>query len=477
MSSLLTPDLCIVGDSAGGLRAALLAAAFGVPTILIRTGASDEKRMMQLSTWAAAAAAAHQIGQASYFGIRTHQADLDWNALISRLSDHSRIITTRFSDARLSALGIRVIKADPQFESTRILRAGEYRIAARRFILALDTHAAALNGDENAHPLLFTPETLDQLTTRPQKMVVIGDNADALTYAQSFARLGIATSLIAPGQVLANEDPEQVAILTAAIQRDGVAIHAERSAIALRRENNVLRLMFSGERPDHNDNNNHIEEADAVLNCMRAPSGLDQLGLAIAGIGAGPEGIIVDANLRTSNRAVFAVGDCVSVRCPGQGLAAARAQADCVMRQILFRWPLRYDAARIPRMCSTDPSFAAIGLTESEARQRHGAISVLRSPMAENDLAMAYGDVEGHAKILLDRRGRLLGASLTGAGARELISAWTALLGQKPAPLRQTVPPSPSFAETPRRALLEAYAPPARSKAIRALIAFLRKFG
>lgn len=467
MSSVLTPDLCIIGDSAGGVRAALLAAAFGVPTILIRTGTSDEKRALFASRFAAASNLAHRIRNATDFGLQAGQCDVDVAALTARLAADAQLIATRFSNARFAALGVRVMEGTPRFESTEVLCVDAYRIAARRFILALDTEPAQVQTDGDGSCVMLTPETIDSLEALPKNLIVMGHDADALIYAQSFARFGVTTSLVAADGLLPHEDPEQIAIVETALKRDGVVVHAHRGEMTDGRADGG-RLAVGGAA---------LSEKQAILNCMRTMAPLDQLGLAMAGIGSGPGGIAVDDRLRTSNRAVFAIGPCTSVWRSGDGLAALRAQADLVMRHVLFRLPLRYDSNRIPRAYGTDPEFAAVGLTEAEARRRCGSLSVLRSPFSENDLARTDGGGQGHVKILLDRRGRVLGASLTGPHARELVIPWASTIGAKPASIRQTVPPAPSYAETPRRALLEAYAPLARSKMVRAISAILRRIG
>lgn len=132
----------------------------------------------------------------------------------------------------------------------------------------------------------------------------------------------------------------------------------------------------------------------------------DGLGLDKAGIAHGPAGIRTDRGLRTTNRRVYAIGDCADV--PGSGLRlthVANYHAGLVIRSALFRMPAKVRPETLPRVTYTDPELAAVGLTEEEARARHGSVRVLRWPFSENDRAQAERRTTGHAKLVLDRKG------------------------------------------------------------------------
>ena len=471
MSDLLTPDLCIIGDSAAGLRAALLAGAFGVPTVLVKSGRTiygmDEARHALM----AAANMAASARQSAQFGIRTGDIAADCAAVMARVRAVQGRAALRSATERYRALGVQVIEADPVFESTSVLRAGALRIAARRFVIALPSAPSrpALSG-LTAIPML-TEETVFTLQDWPRRLAVLGTDGVALEWAQALQRLGSAVTLVAAAPLLPDADPEQAAIVTNALRREGVVFkHAYIAAVDSGPMPGTIRLML--------DDNGAagVHDADALLLTGQGRPDMAGLGLAAAGIGSSEAGIRVDHRLRTDNPRIFAMGPCAATGGP-IGHHAALVQADCVIRQILFRLPARYDPGRLPRAVQTDPAWAAAGLNEAEARARHGSIAVLRSAFADNDLAMASAQTSGHAKILLDRRGRLVGASLTGPQAAELIAPWAAALGGKTGALRNMVPPVPTYAETPRRALLESLAPLARNKLLRRLSAWLRRFG
>lgn len=465
----LTPDLCIIGDSAGGLRAALIAAAFGVPTILIRTGAQDEARLIGKMALLSAANTVARMQDAAHFGVMHDGITVNFARVKAHIRNAQDFVAPRESDARLRALGLHVLHGTPHFESTRILAAGEHRIAARRYIMAPGAQNIAPADRPPGTHGIWTTDTILAIDAVPRRLAIIGGGAEALEYAQAFGRLGATVTVLAQGALLAGEDEEQIDIVATSLRREGVAIHcnAPHRAIA-QSETGAWRIAFGA---------GGTAEAEAVLFCATQQTGLDTLGLAAAGIGSDAGGIRIDRRLRSDNPSVFAIGPCASMAGDRPSIAGAVRQADLVMRQILFRLPVTFDPGTIPRASFTDPEWAAAGLTEAEARARHGAISVLRSPFASNERALAERRGKGHAKLLLDRRGRLLGLSLTGPDAGNLIAPWAGLLGQKPKLMGKSMPPCPSLAETPRRALMEAYAPLARSKVLRTLSALIRRFG
>src|SRR5262249_45167554 len=106
-------------------------------------------------------------------------------------------------------------------------------------------------------------------------------------------------------------------------------------------------------------------------------------------------------------------------------------QAELVVRHALLRRRVRFDPETVPRVTFTDPDLAQVGLTEAEARRRRHRIGILRWPYRENDRAVAEGAERGHIKVVTGPGGRVLGVSIVGEGAGELISAWTPFVGRR----------------------------------------------
>ncbi len=203
---------------------------------------------------------------------------------------------------------------------------------------------------------------------------------------------------------------------------------------------------------------------------------VDDLGLDRAGISYDRKGIKVDRRLRTTNRRVYAVGD---VAGGPQFTHVANYHAGIVLRNVLFRLPATVNEDAIPRATYTDPELAHVGLTEDEARRRGHRVQVLRWPYRENDRAQAERETIGHIKVVTTGRGKILGATIVGAAAGELITAWTLAIGQglNIRSLAGIIVPYPTLSEVGKRAAITYFMPRLRSTWLRRIIVWLRRLG
>jgi pyruvate/2-oxoglutarate dehydrogenase complex dihydrolipoamide dehydrogenase (E3) component len=159
----------------------------------------------------------------------------------------------------------------------------------------------------------------------------------------------------------------------------------------------------------------------------------------------------VGADLRSSNRRIYAVGDAAGGL---QFTHVAGAHAGVVIRQVLFGLPARAATHAIPWATYSEPELAQVGLTEAEARARHGdALTVLRAEFAHNDRAVAEGKPAGLCKVMVVK-GRPVGASIAGPQAGELIALWALAIstGLKMGQVAGMIAPYPTLGEVSKRA-------------------------
>ena len=181
--------------------------------------------------------------------------------------------------------------------------------------------------------------------------------------------------------------------------------------------------------------------------------------------------------MRTTNRKAFAVGD---VAGGPQFTHVALYQAGVVIRNALFRLPAKVDYRALPWVTYTDPELAQVGLTEAAARQQFGdRIRVVSWPFAENDRAHTERDTTGLTKIVTRRNGRILGASILGAGAGDLIMPWGLAISQqlKIGALANLIVPYPTRGEAGKRAAAAFYTPALFSPRTRRIVRFLAQLG
>jgi pyruvate/2-oxoglutarate dehydrogenase complex dihydrolipoamide dehydrogenase (E3) component len=184
------------------------------------------------------------------------------------------------------------------------------------------------------------------------------------------------------------------------------------------------------------------------------------LALDAGGVAHGPRGVTVDGGLRSvSNRRVYAIGDVAGGL---QFTHLAGYHAGLVVRNALFRLPVRARHDHVPRVTYTDPEIAHVGLTEAEAREGLGdRLEVHRAPFAENDRARAERETEGLVKLVTCSRGRIRGVSIAGPHAGELIGLWALAVskGLRVKDVAGHVAPYPTLGEASKRAAGAYFAP------------------
>jgi pyruvate/2-oxoglutarate dehydrogenase complex dihydrolipoamide dehydrogenase (E3) component len=200
------------------------------------------------------------------------------------------------------------------------------------------------------------------------------------------------------------------------------------------------------------------------------------LNLEAANIKYDSRGIMVNKGLVTSNSRVFAIGD---VTGGPQFTHVANYHAGIVLRRALFRQPATVDPGIMPWVTFTDPELAHVGLTEDAARKETGKVRVFRWPYHENDRAQTERTTDGFIKVVTDRKGRILGASIVGAHAGEVIQVYALAVSQglNIKAMTQWISPYPTFAEINKRVAFGYYASAAASPFVRKVIAWLAKLG
>jgi pyruvate/2-oxoglutarate dehydrogenase complex dihydrolipoamide dehydrogenase (E3) component len=485
MPETIKPDICVIGGGAGGLQVAVQAAAFGVRVVLVdihggqggqgvqagQTGGDAVRAgRLPLSALIAAARRAHEVAQAAAFGVQVGSIRVNFG----RVRDHVQgVIGARAPNVareRLAGLGVRVIAGAARFKDASTLAvAGDIEIAARRFVIATGSSSALppIAGLEAA-PCLTT-ETAFDLTTCPEHLIVIGAGSVGLEFAQAFRRLGAEVTVVDAAGPLAQEDPECAAVVLDQFAREGIRIRSG-NIVRVAEVQSKLQVLLASAGGEETIEGSHLLVAGG-----RWPNVVG-LGLDAAGIKYDEHGIAVDKGLKTANRRVYAIGDVAN----GQQLAhAADHQAGLVVRNALFRVPVRFDPEVIPRVTFTDPELAQVGMTEAVARRRRHKVRVLRWPYRENDRAHAEGQARGHIKVVISRRGRILGVTIVGAGAGELITAWTLAIGRD-VDIRAVagiVVPYPTLAEIGKWAATTYFMSSLTSSWVRRIIALLRRLG
>jgi pyruvate/2-oxoglutarate dehydrogenase complex dihydrolipoamide dehydrogenase (E3) component len=271
---------------------------------------------------------------------------------------------------------------------------------------------------------------------------------------------------------LAKDDPELAGLLLRRLRADGVAIEEGVRIRRVERDAAGVALVLETAGGERRLLGSHL-----LVAAGRRPN-LAGLDLEAAGVATDGEGrLVLDQRLRTTNRRIYAVGDAAG---GPQFTHVASYHAGIVIRNALFRLPAKLDYRALPWVTYTDPELAQVGMTEAEAQARHaGEVRVLRWPFHDNDRAQAERETEGLVKVLARKNGRVLGASILGAHAGELVQSWGLAIsaGLRLSTLAGLIAPYPTLGEASKRAAGSFYVPRLFSARTRRLVQFLGRFG
>jgi len=467
----VAPDLCVIGAGSGGLAVAAGAAQMGAEVVLVERSAMGGDCLnfgcVPSKSLLAAARMADLWRRGAELGITYAPPQVDFAAVADSVQRVISGIAPNDSVERFESLGVRVLRTEARFTSPRTVRAGDVEIRPRRFVIATGSQPGIppIRGLDNV-PYL-TNETVFANRRLPEHLVVIGGGPIGIEMAQAHRRLGAQVTVLDIGPLLPRDDPELSAILAERLSREGIVCRPGVEIADIERTDKTIAVrLASGEQ---------ISGSHVLVAAGRRPT-VEGLDLAAAGIASTAKGITVDARLRTTNRRVFAIGD---VAGGPQFTHAALYHAGIVIRNALFRIPARVDYRALPWVTYTDPELAQVGLTEAAARAIGQAPRVLRWPFAENDRAQTERETEGVVKVVTRGNGRILGASILGAGAGDLILPWALAISQrlKIGALANLIVPYPTRSEASKRAAGSYYTPTLFSPRTRRLVRLLARFG
>lgn len=473
MGEVVRGDLCILGAGAGGLALAAAASRMGAGVVLIEraslggeclhTGCVPSKALL------AAAARVQAARNADALGIEA-SLRVDFARAMAAVRQTISALEPQDSPARFAALGVRVIAAEGRFTGPDRVEAGGIEVRTRRFVIATGSKPFVPPLPGLSEVPYFTSDTIFANSDLPEHLLVLGGGPMGLELAQAHRRLGARVSVLEAGAVLGAEDPELVGILRRRLEAEGIRILEGAAVTRVRREGLKIALDYRC-----GEGGGSILGSHLLLAAGRRAA-LGSLDLDRAGIEGSERGVKVDAGLRTTNRRVYAIGD---VAGQGQFTHLAAHHAGIVIRRVLFRLPARTGRQPVPRAIYTDPELAWAGLSEVEARARHGRLRILRQSFQDNDRARIEHRPHGLLKILVGPRGRILGAGILGAEAGDLILPWLLALdrGLKIRAMAGLIAPYPTFSEVSVRAGMDYYAPALTGRKSRALVRFLSRFG
>ena len=444
-------DLVVVGGGTAGLVSAVGAAGLGARVALVErhllggdclnVGCVPSKALIRSGRAIADARRARQLG------VNVGAIEPDFGAIMQRMRERRAGISRNDSAERLQRLGVHLFFGDATFTSGRTLGVAGQSLRFNRAVIATGGRPTAPPIPGLAEVGYLTNESVFSLTERPRHLFVIGGGPIGCELAQAFARFGSRVTVFdqAPA-VLPREDPDAASIVRRRLIADGIDLELGVKLIEAIGKRGEVCLRF--------ERGNGGGVADLTGNRLlvaagRAPN-VEGLGLEKAGVTVSKRGVVVNDRLQTSNRRIYAAGDISS---SFQFTHAADAMARVVIQNALFYGRRRASSLVIPWCTYTDPEVAHVGLYEPEARVRGHDVQSITVDLAEVDRAVIDDETEGFVRVHHER-GRLLGCTIVGSHAGELIgeAAFALTHRRTLSDLSSTIHPYPTQAEALRKA-------------------------
>ncbi|MGE3290106.1 MAG: NAD(P)/FAD-dependent oxidoreductase [Geminicoccaceae bacterium] len=444
----------MIGGGSGGLTVAAGAAQLGARTVLFERGEMGGDCLnygcVPSKTLIASSRMAHRARNMRDFGIATGPVKIDFTRVADRIRKTITAIAPHDSQSRFEGLGVTVIRSTARFISPNEVDGGDVRVKARRIVIATGSRPFIPPIPNLETVPYLTNETIFEHRLRPFHLLIIGGGPIGVELGQAFQRLGTRVTLVEANRILGSSDPEHAQIVRQSLVSDGLTLLEGTTIAGVRWTGAEVIASTSGAAGC-----GEIRASHLLVATGRTPR-LADLDLDAGGVAYSAKGVSVDRRLRTSNRRVYALGDVIG---GPQFTHAAAYQAGIVLGNVLFALRRRADYSALPSVTFSDPELAEVGLREAAARARFAGVTVARAGYPTIDRAVTDGEPTGMVKVIIGRRGRILGASIVGHQAGELVQVWTLAIGQRlrARQVASMISPYPTFGDINKKAITNYY--------------------
>jgi dihydrolipoamide dehydrogenase len=415
-------DVVILGGGSGGYACALRSAELGLRVALVEKaelgGTCLHRGCIPTKALLHAAEVADTARDGERFGVRSTFESVDM-AGVAKYKDAVVARLYKGLQGLVAAATIDFVAGAGVLDGPRTVVVGDRRLSGRNVVLATGSQAKSLPGLDLGGRIMTSDQAL-ALDEVPRRVVVLGGGVIGVEFASVFRSFGADVTVIeALPRLVAAEDPASSKALERAFRRRKITVRTGARFAEARQDADVVTVTLeSGE----------TLETDLLLVAVGRGPVTEGLGLEAAGITLDRGFVPTDERLRTDVDGVFAVGDIV----PGLQLAhRGFAQGIFVAEEIAGLSPAVIDESGIPRVTYCDPEVASVGLTEEQARERHGEVETYEYNLAGNGKSQILG-TQGFVKVVRRSDGPVVGVHMVGArigeqiGEAQLIVGWDA---------------------------------------------------
>jgi dihydrolipoyl dehydrogenase len=418
-------DVAVLGGGPGGYTAAIRAAQLGARTVCIEKepelgGVCLRVGCIPTKAWVQTAFALKEAEETlPKLGVQTNPPSFDF-AAANQWKDRVVRKMTQGVASLFKANGVAWVKGAGRFTDANTISVdGGDKVTFKQAVIATGSHPL-----RPPIPGLDSPRCVDSTgllaqSNVPRRLVILGGGIIGCEFASILHRFGSEVTIVEMlPQLLGQEDAEAVAELAKQFRRRGITVRLETTCSAVEERDGALTVHL-GDRDS--------VDADLMLVATGRGPNVENLGLEQIGVQFDtPTGIVADEHRRTTQRHIYAVGDCAGY----WQLAHTAFREGAVAAENALGHDIAVDNRGVPRPIYTDPEVAGVGLTETEARAQYGDdIATGKFPWVANARAVMQNETVGWVKSIHEtRHGRLLGLVMIGPHVTDLIEAGTVAL-------------------------------------------------
>ena len=416
----------MIGSGQAGVPLATRLAAAGKRVIVVERGnlggTCVNVGCTPTKTLVASARAAHVARTAPRFGVQVSDVKVDFAAVMARKD----AIVQRWRSGvehHLAAAGekLQLLRGHARFVAPSTIEVNGQKYRSERIVINVGARPARPNIVGLADVPHVDSSGLLDLKQLPQHLLIVGAGYIACEMGQMFRRFGSEVTLIAPSSRLLPREDEAVSdALSDVFRAEGIGLELGKRIARVSGSAGGVEIQVE-EREGAPLVGSHL-----LIATGRTPNS-EELGCDAGNIALDGEGhIVVDERYETSQKGVFALGDCV----PGPQFTHVSWDDHRVLFNVLCDRPARTRTDRIvPYTVFTDPQVAGVGLSEHAARERGIDVEVASLPFGNIARAIETDERAGVVKVLIDpKTERVLGAFIVGVDAGELIHVFSVLM-------------------------------------------------
>jgi len=441
-------DLIVLGSGGGGSVAALIAAGSGKRVAIVEPGEMGGEcpnyGCVPTKSLLHAAEIYDAAKHAQQFGIRSGTLTYNYPSL-KAWKDLAVYRTGTGEGRRLyEAEGIKILEGEAHFISAHEVTVNRRHISAENFIIATGTHSFVPPIEGLTKTGYITFKEAVNLTRPPKSLFIVGAGMVGCEFAELFSVFGSKVHLadITP-RILAKEDEEVSELVRDTFESErGMEILTNTKVLRVAKEGLAKRVYFQQGAVEKS------VKVDEILIATGKLANID-IGLENAGVEYTPRGVQTNEFMQTTTRNIYAAGDVVG---PYNYTHTAIYQSRIAANNILNKQKVAADYRAVPRVVFLNPEVASVGLSEDECIKRDMHIKKAVAPVAIIGRANTSNVERGFVKVIADRHGVLIGASIVSPRAGEIIHELTLAIQMRlrAADVANTIHAFPTWSETVR---------------------------